>query len=88
MHNLAVRMLIKIADGQGLHVTEHVATQPQHGALTDVDHDAVVCIRAERAKQQHRRKGDEGARQGCVVGIGGLGERQDIIVNQRTREKR
>ena len=65
-----MRVSVEITDGQALHVSEHARAQTQHGALGDVDHQAVVGVRANHAHQQHGRQGEQRVCQRSEVGMG------------------
>ena len=73
--------------GRGLHVLEELHPQPFHGALGHVYHDAVVGVGAENAHQEHRRQFEERPRQRAEVRGGGLGQGQDVVVDQALHEQ-
>ena len=56
-------MGVKIADGQALHALEQLRAEAAHGALADVDHDAVVGVGAEDAGAIDERNGGQRRRQ-------------------------
>ncbi len=49
-HDVAVGVGVKVLDGQGLHLVEQVVPQVAHGALADIDHDAVIAEGGDHAR--------------------------------------
>ena len=53
-------VLVEIADGQLLHALEDLFTEAQHRALRDIDHQAVIGVAGNDAKQQHESQLEQG----------------------------
>ena len=81
-HDVAVGMLVKILDGQALHVGEQLGAQVAQGALRHVDHDAGV----EPCGQNANDVDDAYPQQSCCqrgkIGVLLLGHGYDVIVHQ------
>ena len=87
-HHLAMRVLVEITDGQTLHPFEDSLAQTQHRSLRDIDHQAVVEIRACNANQQHESQFEQSLRKRIVFRTGHFGQRNNVVVDQRTGEQR
>ena len=79
-HDVPVGVGIEIADGQGLHMAEQVDPNPSHGALADVDHQAVVHPREEHAEERNERELQQRGGQRPEIGTGRCGQRKDVVV--------
>ena len=66
---------------------EELLPEVAHGPLADVDHDAVVAIGAQDAQDIHRRQPAQGGGQGAKVGLGGLGQGEDVVVDEALHEE-
>ena len=80
-------MRIEIVEGQLLHALEYLFTQAQHRALRNIDHQAVVGVARHDAQQQDQSKTEECLRQRRILRIGGLRQRRDVVVDERTGEE-
>ena len=87
-HDVPMGVGVKIPDRQRLHVPEQLHTQIAHGALADIDHDAVVAVGAQNADAVHDRHGQQRCRQPGEVGGLGPGQRNDVVIDQALHEKR
>ena len=87
-HHVAVRPTVEIGNREFLHVGKHIVSQAQHGALRDVDHDAVVGVGAYYAEKQDDSQSEQCLCQRPILRIVCLRERHNIIVYQRPREER
>ena len=63
-------------------------TQAPQGTLADGDHDAVVAIGTQHAQRISRSQRAERRSQRRKVRRLGLGQRHDVIINQRLHEQR
>ena len=79
-------MGVKVLDGQRLHVLEHALAQFQHGALSDVDHQAAVKIGTQGAKCKHNAQFEQCLGQRTIVGMRLTNHRRDIVVDEGSCE--
>ena len=86
-HDVAVGVGVEVTDGEGFHVLEQLHAEIAHGALADVDHDAVVAVGTQDAHRVEERDPQQGGGQRPVVGIGGTGQGCDVIVNEPLGEQ-
>ena len=86
-HDVAVSMLVEIVDGQLLHVAERVAAESEQGSLAHVDHQPALQVGAQGTGREYDGKLANGHRQRCVVGLGGLCQRDDVVVDKRLGEE-
>ena len=82
-----MRTGVEVADGEFLHVLEETLAQAQQGALADINHQAVVGVRADDAKQQDDTQFEQSLCQRGIFRIVDLCQRHDIIVYQGTCEQ-
>ena len=86
-HDVAVGVLVKILDGQALHVGEQLDAQVAQGALGHVDHGAGV----EPGRQNADDIDDAHPQQGCCqrgkIGVLLLSHGHDVIVHQRLQKQ-
>ena len=80
-------MLVEVGYGQLLHVAERIAAKPEQRSLADVDHQAALQIGTEGTCQQDNSQFANGQGQRGIVGRCGMGERNDVIVDERLGEK-
>ena len=75
-------MLVKILDGQALHVGEQLGAQVAQGALRHVDHNAGVAPRCQNANDVDNAYPQQSRSQRGKIGILLLGHGYDVIVHQ------
>ena len=80
-------MLVEVGYGQLLHVAERIASESEQHSLADVDHQAALQIGAECTGQQDNSQFANGQGQRGIVWRSGLGERNDVIVDERLGEE-
>ena len=85
-HDVAVRMGVKVADGQALHVGEELGAQVAQGTLGDVDHDAGVEPGGEDAHHIDAADAHQRPGQRCKAGVLLLGHGDDIVVDEGLEE--
>ena len=85
-HDIAVRMRIKIADGQALHLLKHLVADALERALGDRDHAAVIQPRGQRADEVHAADRDQRADQAGKVRRRRAEHGDDIAVDQLLQE--
>ena len=81
-HDVAVGVLVKILDGQALHMGEQLHTQVAQGALGHVDHDAGVEPCGQNAHHIDAAHPEQGTGQRGKVGVLLPGHGHDVIVHQ------
>ena len=81
-HDVAMGMLVKILDGQALHVGEQLGAQVAQGALRHVDHNAGVAPRCQNANDVDNAYPQQSRSQRGKIGILLLGHGYDVIVHQ------
>ena len=86
-HDIAVGVLVKILDGQALHVGEELDAQVAQGALGHVDHDAGITPGGDDAHQIDAAHLEQSAQQGSKIRVGLLGHGDDVIVHQRLQKQ-
>ena len=85
-HDVAVGVGVKVFDGQGLHLVEQVVPQVAQGALTHIDHDAVIAEGGDHARPHDAHQLlDVLGQAGEVPGAGGQ-HGLDIFVDQSLGE--
>ena len=67
---------------QALHVLEERFPHPEHGALADGNHDAVVGIGADGAYEEYGGEFDEGQGEWREVGVADALERHDVVIDE------
>ena len=87
-HDVAVGVRVEIGDRKLLHAGEELDAQALHRALAHGDHDAVVDIARGDAEQEDAHEHEHNPRKRAVVRHGLLGQRDDIIVDQRAHGER
>ena len=86
-HDVAVRMGVKVADGQALHVGKELGAQVAQGTLGDVDHDAGVEPGGEDAHHIDAADAHQRTGQRCKAGVLLLGHGDDIVVDKGLQEQ-
>ena len=86
-HDIAVRMRIKVFDRKRFHVMEQLDTQVPHGALPNIDHNAVVGICAENTNHINGTHTEQSRRQAGEVRRLRQQKRRNIIVIQTLHEQ-
>ena len=86
-HDVAVRMGVKVADGQALHVGKELGAQVAQGTLGDVDHDAGVEPGGEDAHHVDAADAHQRTGQRCKAGVLLLGHGDDIVVDKGLQEQ-
>ena len=81
-HDIAMGMLVKILDGQALHVGEQLGAQVAQGALRHVDHDAGVAPRCQNANDVDDAYPQQSRSQRGKIRVLLLGHGYDVIVHQ------
>ena len=81
-HDIAMGMLVKIFDGQALHVGEQLGAQVAQGALRHIDHDAGVAPRCQNANDVDDAHPQQSCSQRGEIRILLLGHGHDVIVHQ------
>ena len=81
-HDIAVRMGVKIPDGQAFHVGEQLGAQIAQRALRYVDHDAGVGPCGQNAYKVDAAHPHQCTGQRCKAGVLLPGHGHDIIVHQ------
>ena len=81
-HDVAVGVGIKIFDGQRLHLAEQVVPQVAHGALADVDHDAVIGKGRHHAHRHDADQLDQILGQAAEVPGAALQHGRNIVIHQ------
>ena len=81
-HDVAVRMRVKVADGQALHLGKHLVTDALERALRDRDHAAVIQPCGQRADKIYAADGDQRADQAGIVRRRCAEHGHDIAVDQ------
>lgn len=85
-HDVAVRMRVKVADGQALHLLKHLVTDALERALGDRDHAAVIQPRGQRADEVHAADGDQRTDQAGIVRRRCAEHGHNIAVDQLLQE--
>ena len=85
-HDVAVRMRIKIADGQALHLLKHLVTDALERALRDRDHAAVIQPCGQRTDKIYAADGDQRTDQAGIVRRRCAEHGHDIAVDQLLQE--
>ena len=80
-------MGVKVADGQGFHVGEQFCSEVPHGALTYIDHDAVVTVSAQDSDGIYNGQRDQCRGQTGEIRRLSLSERNDIFIDQSLHEE-
>ena len=86
-HDVAVGVLVKIPDGQALHVGEELGAQVAQGALGHVDHDAGIEPRSQNADGVNAADAAQCCGQRAEIGGGLLGHGHDVIINEGLEEE-
>ena len=87
-HNRAVGVLVKIADGQGLHVLKHFIAHTLEHALADFDHQTGVDKRGQHARQEDGPQNSQRRVQLGEIGIRVANERDNEVVEQKLQGER
>ena len=85
-HDVAVRMRVKVADGQALHLGKHLVTDALERALRDRDHAAVIQPCGQRTDKIYAADGDQRADQAGIVRRRCAEHGHDIAVDQLLQE--
>ena len=86
-HDIAVRMSVKIPDGQAFHVGEQLGAQIAQRALRYVDHDAGVGPCGQNAHKVDAAHPHQCTGQWCKAGVLLAGHGYDVIVHQSLQEQ-
>ena len=85
-HDVAVRVRVKVADRQGLHVREQVRADFEHRALADADHQALADVAGGNAQREDAAQRNHGIRQ-IAHGLGAFLNAGDVHIHQIPRER-
>ena len=90
-HDVPVGMGVKIPDGEGLHVLEHLIAQVPQGPLGDIDHHPGLEQAGQHAagvEEGHPGDGvDQAGEVGGAAGLDGFHQGQDIAVDEGLGEQ-
>ena len=86
-HHLAMAVRVKVADGQRLHMSEHLVAHILEHTLRHGDHQPVVEIAADHAHHIDADHHAQGPGQAGKNGIGLQKQRGDIIVDQHADKR-
>ena len=87
-HHVAVRMGVKVFDGQAFHMLRQVAAQVAHRALRDVNHDPRLRVVCQRAHQIEYRDAQYRKQKRRKIGSGLRFHRDNVIIDQVLDEQR
>ena len=85
-HDVAVRMRVKVADGQALHLFKHLVADALERALRDRDHAAVIQPCGQRTDKIYAADGDQRTDQAGIVRRRRAEHGHDIAVDQLLQE--
>ena len=81
-----MRVRVKVADRQGLHVREQVRADFEHRALADADHQALADVTGGNAQCEDAAQRNHGIRQ-IAHGLGAFLNAGDVHIHQIPRER-
>ncbi len=86
-HQIAVRVGVKIANGERLHVAEHLLPDPAQNTLRDGDHQARIDECGQNAADIDHGHARQRIGEGCEYGGCRAEQGRDIVVDQRLQKQ-